>query len=72
MNRENTFFGHEKFVCVWNTSKGEFTTEIHGADFFCADNGYFDDDIEKLANLLISESADISGLTQTHYVMRIA
>jgi hypothetical protein len=71
MNRETTFFGHEKFVCVWDTSTGEFITEIHGADFFCADNGYSAEDIEILANIHISESADISGLTQTHYVMRI-
>jgi hypothetical protein len=46
--------------------------EIHGADFFCADNGYSDEDIETLANIHISESADISGPTQEHYVMRIA
>jgi hypothetical protein len=70
--KETTFFGHEQFVCVWNTSTNGFITEIHGADFFCADNGYSEEDIETLANIHISESADISGATQTHYVMRIA
>ena len=36
MNREITFFGHEKFVCVWNTSTDTFVTEIHSAEFFAA------------------------------------
>jgi hypothetical protein len=72
MNREATFFGHEKFLCYWRTGTDNHVAEIHGADFFCADNGYSDEDIETLANIHISESADISGPTQTHYVMRIA
>jgi len=46
-------------------------TEIHGADFFTQENGYSADDIEALANILIGESADISGPTQSHYVLRI-
>ena len=69
---ELTFFGHEQFICYWNTAPDEHVTEIHGADFFTKENGYSGDDIETLANLLISESADISGPTQEHYVMRIA
>jgi hypothetical protein len=70
--KETTFFGHEQFVCVWDTSTNGFITEIHPAGFFIKDNGYSEDDIETLANLRISESADISGATQLHYVMRIA
>lgn len=72
MNRELTFFGHEQFVCYWRTGMDNHVTEIHGADFFCADNGYSEEDIETLANIHISESADISSPTQEHYVMRIA
>ncbi len=71
--KETTFFGHEQFVCVWDTSTNGFITEIHGVEFFTnKDHGYSEDDIETLANLLISESADLSTATQAHYVMRIA
>jgi hypothetical protein len=69
--RETTFFGHEQFICYWRTGVHNHVAEIHGADFFTKDNGYSEDDIETLANLLISEAADISGPTQEHYVMRI-
>ena len=72
MNREATFFGHEQFICYWRTGIDNHVMEIHGADFFCADNGYSEEDNETLANIHISESADISGPTQVHYVMRIA
>jgi hypothetical protein len=70
--RETELFGHELFVCYWRTGMDDHVTEIHGADFFSSDNGYSDYYIEILANLLISESADISGPTQEHYVMRVA
>lgn len=69
--RETELFGHEKFVCYWCTGIDMHITEIHGADFFTKDNGYGEDDIETLANLLISESADLSHPTQVHYVLRV-
>ena len=69
---KNKMYGHEQFVCVWNVSTDEFTTEIHGSDFFNHDNGYRDDDIKYVTDLFIGESTDISGATQAHYVMRIA
>jgi hypothetical protein len=69
---KNKMYGHEQFVCVWNVSTDEFTTEIHGSDFFNHDNGYSDDDIKYVTDLFIGESTDISGPTQAHYVMRIA
>jgi len=72
MNRELTFFGHEQFVCYWRTGMDSHVLEIHGADFFCSDNGYSEEDIKTLANIHISESADLSQPTQEHYVMRIA
>jgi len=68
---KNQMYGHEKFVCVWNTSTDEFVTELHGADFFNKDNGYSEEDIECINDLLISESVDVSCQTQAHYVMRI-
>jgi hypothetical protein len=70
--RETELFGHEQFVCYWVTGIDAHVIEIHAADFFTSDNGYSEEDIETLANLLISESADISGPTQQHYVMRIS
>jgi len=70
--RETTFFGHEQFICYWRTGVDNHVTEIHGTDFFTGENGYSEDDIETLANIHISESADLSGPTQEHYVMRIA
>jgi hypothetical protein len=69
--RETELFGHEQFVCYWRTGMDDHVTEIHGADFFSSDNGYSESDIETLANLLISESADLSHPTQNHYVLRI-
>jgi hypothetical protein len=72
MNRELTFFGHEQFVCYWRIGIDDHVCEIHGADFFTQDNGYSEEDIETLANIHISESADLSHPTQEHYVMRIA
>ena len=72
MNRENTFFGHEQFICYWRMGIDDHVCEIHGTDFFTQDNGYSEDDVETLANIHIGESADISGPTQVHYVMRIA
>lgn len=71
MNRETTFFGHEKFVCYWRCGMDDHVTEIHDAGFFTLDNGYSEEDIETLANIHISESADLSHPTQEHYVMRI-
>jgi hypothetical protein len=70
--QKDQMYGHEQFICVWNTSQHTFFTEIHGSDFFCKENGYSEDDIESVTDLLISESVDISGPTQTHYVMRVA
>lgn len=70
--RETKLFGHEKFVCYWRTGMDNHVTEIHDAPFFCSDNGYSESDIEILANIHIGESADISGPTQEHYVLRIA
>jgi hypothetical protein len=70
--KETSLFGHEKFVCYWRTGVDSHITEIHNADFFTKDNGYSEDDIEILANILIGESADLSQITQQHYVMRIA
>jgi hypothetical protein len=69
--RETELFGHEKFVCYWRTGMDDHVVEIHGADFFNEDNGYRPDDIETLANIHIGESADISGPTQEHYVLRV-
>ncbi len=69
--RETELFGHEQFVCYWRTGVDDHVIETHGADFFCADNGYRPDDIETLANIHIGESADISGPTQEHYVLRV-
>ena len=67
--RETELFGHEKFVCIWDSNAA--TVAVHSADFFCAEHGYQPDDIETLANLLIGESADLSdGIGQSHYVMR--
>lgn len=65
-------YGHEQFVCVWRTAQDTFSIEIHGADFFTPENGYSSADVEEITDLLISESADLSGPTQAHYVMRIA
>lgn len=70
--QKNQMYGHEQFVCVWNVATDKFVTEIHGADFFSHDNGYSDDDIEYVTDLLIGESTDISGPTQAHYVLRVA
>jgi hypothetical protein len=70
--QKNQMYGHEQFVCVWNVSTDQFITELHDANFFNADNGYSADDIESITDLLIGESADISGPTQAHYVMRVA
>lgn len=70
--QKEQMYGHEKFVCVWNTSMDEFTTEIHGTDFFIKDNGYSEDDIQEVTDLLISESVELSHPGQAHYVMRIA
>ena len=70
--QKDQFYGHEQFVCVWRTAQDTFTTEIHGVDFFTNENGYSSADIEEIADLLISESADLSAPTQAHYVMRIA
>jgi hypothetical protein len=69
--RETELFGHEKFVCYWRTGIDAHVHEIHGADFFTSDNGYSESDIEILSNIHIGESADISGPTQEHYVLRI-
>jgi hypothetical protein len=71
--RETELFGHEKFVCYWRTGMDDHVVEIHDADFFKPDNGYSEDDIETLANLLISESADLSfgAIGQQHYVLRV-
>jgi hypothetical protein len=69
--KETELYGHEQFICYWRTGVDDHVTEIHGAEFFCAENGYRPDDVETLANLLISESADLSHPTQEHYVLRI-
>jgi hypothetical protein len=69
--RETELFGHEQFICYWRCGIDDHVTEIHSADFFTQENGYSADDIEALANILIGESADISGPTQSHYVLRI-
>jgi hypothetical protein len=69
---KNQMYGHEQFICYWNVSPDKHVTEIHGADYFTKENGYSSDDIEAVTDLLISESTDISGPTQPHYVMRIA
>lgn len=74
--QKNQMYGHEQFVCVWNVAwnvaDNKFVTEIHDAQFFNHENGYSDDDIQYVSDLLIGESTDISGPTQSHYVMRIA
>lgn len=69
--KETELFGHEKFVCYWRTGMDDHVVEMHDANFFTKDNGYSQDDIETLANLLITESADLSHPVQQHYVMRI-
>ncbi len=69
--RETELFGHEKFVCYWRPALHNHVTEIRGADFFTKENGYYADDIETLANILIGESADLSHPTQVHYVLRV-
>lgn len=70
--RETELFGHEEFLCYWRTGMVDHVAEIHGADFFTEENGYSKSDIEILANILISESADLSQPTQVHYVTRVA
>lgn len=69
--KETELFGHEKFVCYWRCGLDDHVVEMHDANFFTQDNGYSQSDIETLANLLITESADLSQPTQQHYVMRI-
>ena len=69
--KKTELYGHEKFVCYWRTGMDDHVVELHDANFFTKDNGYSQDDIETLANLLITESADLSQPTQQHYVMRI-
>jgi hypothetical protein len=64
------FYKHERFVCYWNADKG--ITEVHGSDFFTRDNGYSEEDIYTVSQLLIGESADLSAPMQEHYVMRVA
>lgn len=69
--REAQLFGHEQFICFWETGEDSHVIEIHNADFFNHENGYTDSDIETLANTLIGESADLSAVTQVHYLLRI-